>query len=71
MNEIIQRLVDRTGLPENKAQDAVNVVIGFLKEWLPEPFASQIDRFLDGFSGMANTVDNLGGNLAGMFGRRE
>lgn len=71
MNEIIQRLMERTGLPQDKAQAAVDTVIGFLKEKLPEPLASQVDGFLDGSSGMGNTLGSLGSNLGGMFGKRE
>jgi hypothetical protein len=71
MNEIIQRLVERTGLPEDKAAAAVDTVIGFLKEKLPAPVASQIDSFMSGDGGIAGTLGGMGTNLGGMFGRKE
>lgn len=70
MNEIIQRLMERIGLPEDKVQTAVNTVIGFLKERLPEPLASLVDYFLDSSSEMPKSLGGLADNLGDMFGRR-
>jgi hypothetical protein len=71
MNEIIQRLIERTGLPEDKAAMAVDTVIGFLKEKLPGPIASQIDGIMGGQSGVMDKLGGLGSNLGGMFGKKE
>ena len=71
MNEIIQRLIERTGLPEDKAAAAVDTVIGFLKEKLPAPVASQIDGLMSGEPGMADKLGGMGTNLGGMFGGKE
>jgi hypothetical protein len=73
MNEIIQRLIDKTGLPEDKAASAVETVVGFLKEKLPGPVASQIDSLMSGESGgMADKLSGgLGANLGGMFGQKD
>lgn len=71
MNEIIQRLIERTGLPEDKATTAVETVIGFLKEKLPAPVASQIDSVLHGDSGIADKVGGIGAKLGGLFGQKE
>lgn len=73
MNEVIQRLIEKTGLPEDKAAMAVQTVIGFLKEKLPGPLAAQIDSIVDGQSG-GGAMDKLGGlgaHLGGMFGNKE
>lgn len=69
MNEIIQRLIERTGLPEDKAAAAVETVVGFLKEKLPAPVASQIDSVMSGDSGMADKIGGMGARLGGMFGK--
>lgn len=61
MNEIIARLIERTGLPQDQAASAVETVIGFLKEKLPAPIASQIDGLLSGESGMADKISGLFG----------
>lgn len=71
MNEIIQRLVDRTGLPEDKATAAVETVIGFLKEKLPAPIASQIDSLLGGDSPMTDKLGTMGTTIGGMFGSKQ
>lgn len=71
MNEIIERLIERTGLPQDQAASAVETVIGFLKERLPAPVALQIDGLLSGESGMADKLGGLGASLGGMFGKKE
>ena len=73
MNEMIQRVIERTGLPEDKAAAAVQTVVGFLKEKLPAPLASQIDSVVGGGNG-AGVADKLGGvgsSLGGMFGGKD
>ena len=71
MNEIIQRLIERTGLPEDKAAAAVDTVLGFLKEKLPGPVGSQIDSLMGGGAGMADKLGGMGSGLGGMFGNKE
>lgn len=71
MNEVIQRLIERTGLPEDKAATAVDTVIGFLKEKLPGPIASQLDGIMGGQSSAMDKLGGLGSSLGGMFGNKE
>ncbi len=78
MNEIIQRLIERTGLPEDKAATAVETVIGFLKERLPGPIAAQLDGVMgddsgmpDNPGGMGSKLGGMGSGLGGMLGRNE
>lgn len=51
MNELIQQVCQRTGLSEDKARQAVDTVIGYLKEKLPGPISGQIDSALQGQGG--------------------
>ena len=71
MDEIIQRLIAKTGLPEDKARAALDTVLGFLKEKLPAPVASQIDNLLAGGSGMSDKLGAAAKGLGGMFGKKE
>jgi hypothetical protein len=71
MNEIIQRLTEKTGLSEENANAAVNTVVGFLKEKLPSSMASQIDSLLAGGAGMGERVGGIAKGIGGMFGRKE
>lgn len=48
MDELISTVSERTGLPEDKARQAAEAVIGFLKEKLPDPIADKLDDFIEG-----------------------
>ena len=43
MDELVKLVSEKTGLSEEMAKMAVDTVIGFLKQKLPAPVASQID----------------------------
>lgn len=67
MDEIIKAVIDRTGIPEDKARQAVDVVISQLQKRLPEPVASQLKSHLSGDkagqSGAEKAARGLGGML--------
>lgn len=67
MNELVQRLIDKSGLSEEQAASAVQAVAGFLKERLPAPIAAQVDNVLGG--GAAEALGGVGASLGGMFGK--
>jgi hypothetical protein len=46
MNELINVIVQKTGISEENAQKAVQVTLGFLKTKMPAPLAGQLDSFL-------------------------
>jgi nucleoid DNA-binding protein len=46
MNELINVIVQKTGISQENAQQAVQVTLGFLKTKLPTPLAAQLDSFL-------------------------
>ncbi len=48
MNEIEQIVTQRTGISEDKAREAVQVVVDHLRSRLPGPIASQLDSYLQG-----------------------
>jgi hypothetical protein len=73
MDELINQMTSRTGMSKEQAQQAIEMVVGFVKTKLPEPIASQVDGFVSGSGGGA--ADMMGqaqqalGNLGGMFGK--
>ncbi|MBV9957766.1 MAG: hypothetical protein JO360_05060 [Acidobacteria bacterium] len=70
MDELIQRVTERTGLPEDKARAAVDTVVGFLKEKLPAPIAGHVDSALNSAGGaVADKADDIIGSIGGMFGK--
>ena len=46
MKELINMIVQKTGISEENAQKTVQVTLGFLKTKLPAPVAGQLDSFL-------------------------
>jgi hypothetical protein len=46
MKELTNIIVQKTGISQENAQKAVQVMHGFLKTKLPAPFAGQLDSFL-------------------------
>jgi hypothetical protein len=79
MDELINLVSQRTGIPADKAQMAVQTVVGFLKERLPAPIAAEVDSFMaGGVSGLMSELGNLGNlgdmgsmvkGIEGMFGK--
>ena len=66
MDELVELVSEKTGLPEAKAREAANVVVDFLKERLPDPIAGQIDTVLEGGNpDLSDLQKGLGGLLGG------
>jgi hypothetical protein len=64
--QLIERIAQRVGIPHEKAQTAAETVVGYLKEHLPGPVASQLDAAVSGgqsaeSGGIAGAAKNLGG----------
>ncbi len=67
MDELIKMIVDKVGISEEQARQAVEMVMSFLKDKLPEPVAGQVDAVLGGEGGGLDVQDLVGG-LGKMFG---
>jgi hypothetical protein len=59
MKELINTIVQKTGISQEDAQKTVQVVVGFLKTKMPAPFAAQLDSFLSGSGLPPQTGDFL------------
>lgn len=74
MDELINAVMQKTGMSREDAQKAVQVVVDFLKSRLPAPIAGHLDSFLSGgASGESNTLEAeaenlIKGKLGGLFG---
>lgn len=72
LDELVNRVAERTGLSQEQARTAAETVIGFLKERLPAPVAGALDGAVQGgensSSGMTDQAGGMLGNLGGMFG---
>ena len=70
MDELINLIVQKTGISQENARKAAQTAIDFLKTKLPAPVAGQVDAVLDGdMSGVAGQAgEMLKGKLGGAFG---
>jgi uncharacterized protein (DUF2267 family) len=67
MDELVKLVADKVGISEAQAQQAVETVLAFLKDKLPEPIAGQVEAALEGdLSGLEDLV----GGLGGLFGKK-
>ena len=71
MDQLIDVVMQRTGLPRNQAQQAAQVVVGFLKDRLPGPIASQVDSVLSGGSVGGGLTNQAQQGLGGMLGQQQ
>lgn len=62
MDELIKLVVQKAGISEDQARQAVSVVVNFLKERLPAPIAGQLDGVLNN--------PGIAGALGGLFGKK-
>lgn len=74
MNELLQLVMEKTGLSEDIAKTVIEIVVNFIKDKMPGPIASQLDGLLQGGE-MPDMTDMLsqgsggiGGFLSGLFG---
>ena len=69
MDELVQTVASKAGIPAEKAQKAVHAVMDFLKEKLPGGVGEQLATYLDANAGAAKDIaGNIAGKLGGMLG---
>lgn len=67
MDELIKQVVSRTGISEDQARTAVTTVLGFVKDKLPAPIASQIDSAISGEGGgVGGSLGDLASKAGGL-----
>jgi nucleoid DNA-binding protein len=69
MDELIKRITEKTGISEDQARSAVNMVSGFLKEKLPAPIAEQVDNVLSGAGSVTDTLGQAAAKAGNIFGK--
>jgi hypothetical protein len=69
MDEIINLVQQRAGINADQARTAVETVVSFVKDRLPEPMRGEVDSLISGQAGQggSNPLGNLG-NLGGLGG---
>jgi hypothetical protein len=69
MDELIKMVTSKTGMSDEMARQAVDTVIGYLKDKLPGPIGGQIDGLLGGAS-KSNDLGGLAKGLGGLLGKK-
>lgn len=70
MEDFIKAIAEKTGLPVEKAKQAAEAAIEFIKDKLPEPIAAQIEGFLSGAGGgVGGMVEGIKDKLGGLMGK--
>ena len=67
MDELVNLIVQKTGISDENAQKAARVAIDFLKTKLPAPISGQVDAVLAGNTSglLGQASDILKGKLGG------
>lgn len=73
MDQLISSITEKTGLPADKVQEVVGMVVDFIADKLPGPIGDQVRGFVDGDGGgdsdggglMDQAKKGLGGLLGG------
>lgn len=66
---LVKLIQEKTGISEQQAATALDTVVGFLKERLPEPLAGQVNAVLGG--GGSTEQPNVLGSLGGLLGKQQ
>lgn len=66
MDELVNQVVQKTGISQDQANQAVQTVIGYLKNKLPGPIASQLDSVLSGQANPGDIAGEAGQALGGL-----
>lgn len=72
MDELVQQISQRAGIPQDKAQMAARAAVEFLDGRLPAPVGGNLKRLVDGGGGGGGGLGDLGkaaGGLGGLFGK--
>lgn len=61
MEELVQKVSQKTGLAPEESQQVVNIIVNHFKERLPAPLAAGLDSLLAGGSATGQAAGQTGG----------
>jgi hypothetical protein len=75
MDELIKLVSSKVGISPDQAEQAVQTVLGFLKDKLPAGLGSQLEGLIggdkkEGESASGGAMDAVGDALGGLFGKK-
>lgn len=72
VDQLIQTISEKAGISVEQAKTAVNGVLDFISDKLPEPIANQVKSIVEGGGDVAGgLMDKVSGGLGGMFGGKD
>jgi nucleoid DNA-binding protein len=69
MNELVNLVVEKTGIPAATAQTIVKMIVDFLKQKLPAPVAGQIDGLMSDET-KVKQAEGFFAKIASFFGKK-
>ena len=63
MDQLVSMITEKTGLPADKAQEVIGMVVNFISDKLPAPIASQVKGLVEGGGGAAAGASDAAGGL--------
>lgn len=66
MDELVGLVSKKTGISEEMAEKAVNIVLDYLKDKLPPSIADRLDSVIEGGGDLGGLADMAGG----LFGKK-
>jgi len=70
MDDLVQQVASRTGISQEQAREAIQMVVDFLKTKLPAPIAGQLDAALSD-SAVGDAAQQALGTLGGLFNKQD
>ena len=68
MDELIELVAKKAGISESQAKKAVDTVVDFLNDRLPEPIGGHLDDYLEG-NVSQDTISQVTKGLGGLLGK--
>ena len=69
MDELVEMVVKKAGISESQAKKAVDTVIEFLNDRLPEPIGGNLDDYVEG-NVSQDTMNQVTKGLGGLLGKK-
>ena len=69
MDELVELVAKKAGISNSQAKKAVDTVLDFLGDKLPEPYGSHLDKVVEGDL-PTGSVDDITKGLGGLFGKK-
>lgn len=72
MDQLIQTISDKAGITAEQAKTAINGVMDFIGDKLPDPIANQVKSLIEGGGDAAGgLMDKVSGGLGGLLGGKD